>query len=245
MTMFEYAKNAYKSMKDKPKEERWEYFLDYYKWYAIAAVAIVALLIHSIIFFATRKDTVFGGVLVDATDSETSEAYVQELEEYLQLNTKKEQIQMQTGLALQEGFGNNRVESFQQILAFINSKSTDFLTAPETSFAQCAYSTTNMLADLRDHLDAQTLERLEGQLYYVDRDLIEQARNSTLPADIKFPDPQAPETMTDPVPVGINITGCVEFYSNYYLLTEDLYLALAVNTERTETVLEFLEFLGI
>ena len=51
--------------------------------------------------------------------------------------------------------------------------------------------------------------------------------------------------MTDPVPVGINITGCVEFYSNYYLLTEDLYLALAVNTERTETVLEFLEFLGI
>lgn len=245
MTMFEYAKNAYKSMKDKPKEERWEYFLDYYKWYAIAAVAIVALLIHSIIFFATRKDTVFGGVLVDATDSETSEAYVQELEEYLQLNTKKEQIQMQTGLALQEGFGNNRVESFQQILAFINSKSTDFLTAPETSFAQCAYSTTNMLADLRDHLDAQTLERLEGQLYYVDRDLIEQARNSTLPADIKFPDPQAPETMTDPVPVGINITDCVEFYSNYYLLTEDLYLALAVNTERTETVLEFLEFLGI
>lgn len=245
MTMFEYAKNAYKSMKDKPKEERWQYFLDYYKWYAIAAVAIVALLIHSIVFLATRKDTVFGGILVDSIDSDTSAAYVQELENYLQLNTKKEQVQLQTNISLQDGMGNNKVESFQTVLAFINSKSIDFLTAPKTSFSMCAYSTTNMLADLRDHLDPQTLERLEGQLYYIDRDLIEQARNSTLPADIKFPDPQSPETMTDPVPVGINITGCKEFYSNYYLLTEDLYLALAVNTERTETVLEFLEFLGI
>ena len=245
MTMFEYAKNAYKAMKDKPKEERWEYFLDYYKWYAIAAVAVVVLLIHSIVFFATRKDTVFGGILVDATGSESAEVYVQELEEHLQLNTKKEQIQMQTGIALQEGMGNNKVESFQQILAFINSKSTDFLTAPETSFAQCAYSTTYMLADLRDHLDTETLKKLEGRLYYIDRDLIEQARNNTLPSDITFPDPQAPETMTDPVPVGVNITDCKEFCSVYYLLTEDLYLALAVNTEHTETVLEFLEFLGI
>ena len=245
MTMFEYAKRAYKAMKGKPKEERWQYFLDYYVWYAVAIVAAIALLIHTVIFIANRKDTVFGGILVDGTGSDASTAYVQELEEFLQLDTKKEQVHLQTGIVLQESFGNDRVESFQQILAFFTSKSTDFLTAPQTSFSMCAYSTTNMLADLRDYLDAETMARLEDRIYYIDRDLVEQARNGTLSQDTPNPDPSAPETMKDPVPVGINITDCSEFCSTFYLMQEDLYLAIAINTAHPDMVLEFLEFLGI
>lgn len=245
MTMFEYAKKAYQSMKDKPREERWQYFLDYYKWYAITILLVIALLIQGIVFITTRKETVFSGVLVDGSESFEAETYMQDLEEHLQINTKKEKIFFQTNISLDATMDNNRVDAFQRIVAGFTTQSTDFLTAEERNFATCAYHTMNMFADLRDCLDAETLAKLDGRIYYIDQSIIDQAREKALPEDLVIPDPHAPETMIDPVPVGINITDCKEFCSTYYLLQEDLYLGIAVNTTRLETVLELLEFLGI
>ncbi len=245
MTILEYTKNAYLSMKDKPKQERWQYFLDYYKWHAIAVILVIALLIEGVVMIATRKDTVFGGILVDGIESFTAETYLSDLETYLQINPKKEQVRLQTGISMEESLVNNKVESFQQILASFTAKTTDFITAPENAFTMCAYNTSNMLADLRDHLDAETLANLEGRLYYVDRSLIELARENALSASTVFPSPYAPETMVDPVPVGINISGSVEFCTAYYVPDMDLYLGIAVNTTRSDMVLKFIEFLGL
>ncbi len=245
MTIFEYTKSAYLSMKDKPKQERWQYFLDYYKWHALAVILVIVLLIEGVVMIATRKDTILSGMLVDGSESLTSETYLLDLEAYLQINPKKEQVRLQTGISLEAGLENNKIESFQQILAGITTKTTDFITAPENTFTMCAYNTSNMLADLRDHLDAETLSKLEGRLYYVDRSLIEQARENALPTSTVYPSPYAPETMVDPVPVGINISDSEEFCNAYYVSNEDLYLGIAVNITRSEMVLKFLEYLGV
>ena len=243
MTTFEYTKNAYLSMKDKPKKERWQYFLDYYKWYAIAAILVIALLIEGVVMIATRKDTVLGGMLVDGSESFTAETYLSDLETYLQINPKKEQVLLQTGISLETNH-QNKVESFQVILASITAKTTDFITAPENPFTMCAYNTSNMLADLRDHLDAETLAKLEGKLYYIDRSLVEQARENALPASTVYPSPYAPETMVDPVPVGINISGSEEFCAAFYSPNTDLYLGIAINTAHPDMVLKFIESLN-
>ena len=188
---------------------------------------------------------VFSGILIDGSASFDTETYLEDLETYLQIDRKQEQVTMQTGLSLAGDLGTNKVETFQQILASLTTQTTDFITAPPDSFSLCAYNTSNMFADLRKHLDAETLAALEDRLYYVDQALIEQARNNELPADTVFPDPHAPETMTDPIPVGIDISGSDDFCSTYYIQNMELYLGMAVNTTRPEMVLAFLEYLGI
>ena len=186
---------------------------------------------------------------MDGSLSDSSDAYIENLEVYLEIDRKEEQVWFQTGISLDAGMENNKVESFQQILAGLTTKTTDFVTATADAFSLCAYNTTNMFADLRNYLDADTLANLEDKLYYIDRSILEKLQQDSTQgivySDITYPDPHAPETMEDPVPVGISIADCEDFCSAYYVKGMDLYLGMAVNTTRPETVLQFLDYLGI
>jgi len=246
MTMFEYTKKAYLAMKEKPKKERWQYFLDYYKWPALAVLLVIVLVIQTTVAIVTRKDVVFSGVLVDGYSMYSTDEFEETVGTYLGIDTKKEKVQFQTGLSLESGMENNKVESFQQILAGLTIKATDFITAPEDPFELCAYHTSGMFADLRDYMDADTLAKLEGKLFYIDRTVFKQLQEATAQGiilSIEYPDPLVPEDMDDPVPVGVDISGHKEFRDEYYMLEKALYLGMAVNTTRPEMVLKFLDFL--
>ena len=49
MTIFEHIKKQHREMKDKSKKERWSYFLDYYKWHALAVLLAIAILVQGIV----------------------------------------------------------------------------------------------------------------------------------------------------------------------------------------------------
>lgn len=242
MTMFEYAKNAYKTMKDKPPQERWEYFWDYYKWIVIVVALVIFVLIQSIITLANRKDVFFSGELINCLADTDLVEYDDRLGEHLGFDPEKEEIIFHTDVSFSDGGSGTDVDSFQILLAGIATKSTDFVVGQEKSFLQCAYHTSNMFADLRDCLDAETLAKLEGKLYYVDKAVKDQIDTTTLTMP-ETPDPFNPEVMADPIPVGIDITNCREFQDTYYPGEDALYLGIVINSTRTDITLEFIDYL--
>ena len=242
MTMFEYAKKAYNAMKDKSPKERWEYFLDYYKWPALAILLAIALLVNGIISIANRKDIALSGVLINSLADPEEVDYDEKLSEHLGLDLDKEEINFFTDIALTGGQSGTDVDAFQALLAGIATKDTDFIVGQETSFEKCAYHTSNMFADLRNILDGETLANLEGRIYYIDKAVLEDIRNSVMEMP-ELPDPLNPEAMADPMPVGIDISKCEEFQKVYYPSEDVLYLGIVVNSTRQDVTLEFLDYL--
>lgn len=251
MTIFQYHKQALQSMKGKPKEEKWKFFLEYYKWYAITAVAVLFILINIIVLVATSKTTVFSGMLIDGyspEDPQIEEYYLASLSEHLGLNHKKEEIRFDTGISLMYNPEISQVETFQKVQAGLLTKTTDFITAQTYAFNICVYNTSPMFSDLRDHLGADTLTKLEGKLFYMDQSIVEDMRLAQAQGQIldpiDLPDPTAPELMADPIPVGINIADCNnDFLNIYYGVFEDTWLGITVSSQRPEKVVMFLDYL--
>jgi len=242
MTMFEYAKKAYNEMKDKSPKERWDYFLEYYKWPVLAILLAIVLLVQGIVALANRKDTAFAGVLINTLASSEEVDYDEKLAEYLDLDQDEEEIIFYTDIALTGGQSGTDVDAFQTLLAGIATKDTDFIVGQEESFEKCAYHTSNMFADLRTVLDAETLEKHKDHLYYIDSTVKEEIRDAimTMP---ELPDPLDPTVMEDPIPVGIDISGCKAFKDVYYSNEDVLYLGIVVNSTRQDVTLEFLDYL--
>lgn len=242
MTMFQYAKNAYNAMKDKSPKERWDYFLEYYKWPALAILLVIAILVQGIVALANRKDTVFSGVLINCIVDTEKDPYLQEFSDHIGIDPKKEQIMFYTDVALTDGQSQNDVNAFQLLLAGIANKDTDFIVGQEKSFSKCAYHTSNMFEDLRNLLDAETLEKYQDYLYYIDGTVIEEIRDAVLTLP-ELPNPHDPAAMEDPIPVGIDISNCDAFQKAYYPAEDVLYLGIVTNSTRQELTLEFLDYL--
>ena len=65
MTIFEYYKQAYQSMKEKPAKERWQYFLDYYKWPTLITLLCIVVAIHFTVSIVNRKDTALSVIMLN------------------------------------------------------------------------------------------------------------------------------------------------------------------------------------
>lgn len=242
MTIFEYYKQAYQSMKDKSPQERKEYFLEYYKWPALCVLLAVILLISTIVSFATRKDTALSVMLINSQPAETSEL-LEGFTEHIELNTKKEEVVFQTGISIGVQQAEIALSPLDRIIASVATKDVDCILAPNDAFVQCAYSTTYMLADLRDHLDAGKLEKYADFLYYIDGDVVAKLADWDGSTALTFPDPKAPDAMSNPIPVGIDLSQCGNLLAPYYPGASDLYIGIVVNTTHPAHAQSFIDYL--
>lgn len=247
MTIMEYAKKAYKEMKEKPPKERWAYFWDYYKWHAIIAVAVVAVLIQGIVTLCNHRDTAFSGVLLNTSAISDSSSFLDDFSAYAQIDTGKEKVLFSTKLYLNGENNQSNADTFQRIMAEIAIKELDFITAPPVAFQRCAYTTSRLFADLREFLDADTLARFSDRLYYIDGAVLAQMQaelGDNISYDsITIPDPRKPEAMEDPIPVGIDITDRQSFRETYYFPDSVIYFGVITNTQRPEMVMTLLDYL--
>lgn len=245
MTILDYAKKEIKNLKDKPPRERWEYFLDYYKWHAVVALVVLLLIVQGIITAATHKDTVFHIALLNADLGVDGSVLAEHFEEYAGITGKKEQAVFNTGLILSKDASPENTAAFQQLMANLAVKEIDCVAGPPEPFELCAYSAGSPLADLREHLDAATLDTFADRIYYIDAAIVEQIQNATGTSfgTIKYPDPRKPETMKKPVPVGIDISDRALLSDTCYASQKTVYLGIAVNTTRSEMALTFIDYL--
>ena len=246
MTIIEYIKKEHANIKEKPKEERWEYFWDYYKWHVVAVALAIVLLIQGVVGIVCRKDTVFSGILLNCIINVDDDDFLQGFYDYAGINSKKEQAAFYTDIILTNKDTQNDVTAFQRIMAGMATKDTDFVVGQPENFQLCAYNSSRIFADLREFLDEETLDRLFGRLYYIDGAVLKKLHaplGEMVDPNIQIPDPTKPETMEDPIPVGIDVSDRENFQSAYYFPDTTLYLGIAANTPRAELTKQFIDYL--
>lgn len=64
-----------------------------------------------------------------------------------------------------------------------------------------------------------------------------------LETEIKFPNPVSPDTMKDPIPVGINVNISDKFQEYYSYGNEDGFFGVVANTHNTENVSALIAYL--
>ena len=247
MKILEHIKNAHANIKNQPKETRWQYFWDYYKWHLIAAVLAIALIIQGVVSFTNKKDIVFSGVLLNCKIGVNDEAFLGDFYDYAGIDHATQEAAFYSDLTLKDGSSKSDVNTFQRIMAGIATQEFDFVVGQEDAFRLCAYSTSNLFMDLRNFLDQAMLEKLSGQLYYIDGAFLEKL-NAPLGESVDLsltnaPDPTKPEAMEDPIPVGIDISSYEAFQSAYYFPDTVSYLGVVSNVPRPELMKQFIQFL--
>ena len=247
MKIREYIKKEHANIKQQPREERWQYFWDYYKWHVLAVILAIVLLVQGVISIVNRKEVVFSGILLNCAITVDDEAFMQGFYDLTEIDTKKQEAAFYTDVMLQDGSHKSDITSFQRIVAGITTKELDFVVGQTDSFRVCSYSAGGIFMDLRDFLDAETLERLSDRLYYIDGSVLKglnaepgTAVDTSLQS---VPDPRKPETMADPIPVGIDISDREKFQSAYYFPNTTLYIGIITNTPRPELSRQFIDYL--
>lgn len=247
MTIIEHIKKAHESMKNQPKEARWQYFWDYYKWHVVAVVLVIALFIQGIVSFTNKKDVVFSGILLNCKLNIDDEAFLKDFYDYAGIDAETQEAAFYTDLMLTDQSTKSDVNAIQRIMAGIATKELDFVVGQTTSFRLCAYNTSKLFIDLRNFLDQATLEKFADRFYYIDGDFLEKLSAPVGEmVDLSLenaPDPTKPELMKDPIPVGIDISDREAFQAAYYLPDTVLYLGVVANAPRPELMQQFIEFL--
>ena len=106
------------------------------------------------------------------------------------------------------------------------------------------FSYLGLTSDLRNVFTEVQISSLADKIYYIDGVLLQQYQNkeSTIAFE-DFPDPQHPEAMIDPIPVGIDISIATEAFQKVYTLHGTrAVIGICSTSERPETAFSFLLF---
>ena len=92
MKLVEKLKAVWKTIMEQPKEERFSYFWEYYKWPAIIAVVLVIATIQTTISIVNRKETVFTGYVLNSTSTPKDEEFLQGFFDYAGLDRDRKSV---------------------------------------------------------------------------------------------------------------------------------------------------------
>lgn len=253
MAVMDEFKEERAALKNRSFKEKLSYFWDYYKWYVIGIVCAVLFVGSFVQQIVTRKDTAFYAVMLNASTMNPFEAddpYALKYAEYAGIDLNEYDIFFDTSFHISEsGMDENSYTSIQKLSVYTAAGDLDVMITDTDSFNKYAYGYT--FHDLRDFLSAEQIAELEPYFYYADRKVADEidAANSTFD-DTYVPvyaDPTKPEDMEDPIPVGIYLDDCPKLRDNYYFRGEEgaaehIVMGIYCNTERTENVMKFLDF---
>jgi len=245
MRILEQIKEERAKLKGKPTKERWEYFWDYYKWPVLVGLFVLVLLVQGIVSAINQKDIAFSGILLNCKITIQDEAFLQDFYDRAGIDGDTQEAAFYTDITLTGENSKNDITAFQRIMAGVATKDTDFLVGKPDAFQICAYSTGRIFIDLREFLDKDTLDKFADRLYYIDGavlDLLDAPVGEQV-SITEYPDPTKPETMKDPIPVGIDVSDCKALTDAYYFPNTTLYISVIANTLRPELTRTFIDYL--
>ncbi len=235
-----------KKMEGKSAQEMWEYFLDYYKWWAIAIVLVIVSIVYTVVAISSQKDIVLSGYLLESYTLMDQPEVFSSFSDYAQINTEECEAEFITNMSLNSDLGEASMAIQQRLVATVAAGQTDFIAAPLEVFTGLCYQTSDYFGDLRGILTPEQLEALDGRIFYIDdvyRQELAEATLNGIDTAIDFPDPLDPDAMENPIPVGIHVSGHEEFDSVYLLENDPIYLGIVGNAPNLQMTLLFLEYL--
>lgn len=260
-TISEETKKQTSKMKGKPLKEKLAYFWEYYKIQTLivaVALGITFSLVHS---FVTAKDYALSVLLVNAIAPDYSSDYSEwtnDLNELIDFDQKKYEVYIDGSITIGVATNNANAEyaNLQKLAAMMSSQSIDLMTANTSEIEH--YAQLDYFYDLRKILSSEELEKYSDIIYYTDAATFSDFDDET---NLNVVDDQAaytvnhhdPDSMTDPIPVGLFITDNSRIAqknlytylagSTYQGYPEEGVIVVPVNTPRLDAALTGLKYL--
>ena len=247
--------------KDMTFKGKLDYFWYYYKTHTIAAILILIFGITFIHNIVTAKDYNFYGIMLNSSILD-GDAMAESFGEYAALDMENYECFIDTLSTLSYQSQNQYdMATLQKLVALVQSKDLDVMVLDAQVFDNFSFN--GMLADLRDVMSEEELAKYEGKIYYLDYAEVRKAEDEEeLKTDASISEElekrnlatteeiakaaqahRNPETMTDPIPVGIFMdeapvsvkTGC---YGELVPI-----FGFSVTSQRTDTAKKYLDYL--
>ncbi len=254
-------KQQHMKTKDMSFKERLGYFWYYYKIHTIAAIIIIALVSIFIHDMVTAKDTSFYGIMLNAYALEGN-ALEASFSEYAGLDTENYEcfIDTSTVLSYQSQTGYD-YSTFQKLAAMMQTKELDAVVADGQVFY--SFSFNGMFMNLEELLSPEELDRYksENRVYYIDYAEVRRSEELDENDPAVLADSEAhrasstedmaaeanahryPETMEEPIPVGIFVDESpLAVRTNIYTPLVPVY-GVPVTTQRAETAKKYLDYM--
>lgn len=248
MKFIDNIKKDWAKVKDAPVKEKWEFFWDYYKIPAICIVLAVVLMVQGILSAANQKEIVFSGFAINCKISLDEEPFWNGFYEAAGIDGETQTAACYSDLQIMPGQTQLNNNTIQRIIAGCSVQDVDFVAGDPYAFQTCAYTSQRLFTDLRELLDAETLETYADRLYYIDGAIIDLLNapvgEQVEPDALEYPqDPKDPTAMKNPIPVGIDVSDREDIQKAYYLEGTTIYVGAVKSTARPELTRQFMEYL--
>ena len=246
MPVMDEFKEEREAMKNSTPKQKLAYFWDYYKWHVIVAVIAVIVVVSFINQILNKKDTAFYACMLNSSridflndNPDSINAFAQ----YADIDTGAEEVFYDTSMQIGMNTGDD-MNSSQKFMVYLASSEMDVMVTDATTNLKYAYQ--GDYYDLREFLAPEQLAVYQDAFYYVDGDIIKeikiQTENNNLEYMPVYADPLKPETMGDPIPVGLYLPAESPILKDYYFLDNNVVLSVFINTTRPERASRFIDF---
>lgn len=247
MPLMDEFREERESMKKKSFRERLSYFWDYHKWHAIGTVVAVVLAGTFIFQIFFGKDTGFYAVLLNTTNLDQAEEYVQRFIDYAGIDTDDYIVTFDANMYIDnysDILNLDKITTSEKLMASVTTGELDVMVSDVDSIQYYAYI--EYFCDLRNILTPEQLALYEPYFYYIDQSEVERqmeaADDYASSYTVNYLDPREPEAMEQPVPVGLYVNHNQALQEAFYFRGEDVVLCACINTTRPETVSKFIDF---
>lgn len=231
------------ALKNSSFKRKFGYFMDYYKWYVIGGVIGILIIFSIVKDIVTSKDFLFYGFFVNCYGNETTiQEYMDTFAEQAGLDTQNYDIYLDSSLRMSMNtYDETTMGTVSRIMVSVTAGDIDFFSSDPSVFEH--YATTDIFYDLREILSPEQIKKYEPYFYYVDRSDIQGRQESLDEYILKYTNHKKPETMKDPIPVGLYIQDCKGLYDIIYYHEKEALLGIPATTKHLDTSVQFIDYL--
>lgn len=247
MPLMDEFREEREAIKQKSFKERFQYFLDYYKWHVIGGVVLIACVISLIHSVATRKEWAFYGAFVNAYQTPQYDAFREDFAGRAGIDLEKYDVLFDTNIYISDSaYDQGNADAIERLTVYIAAGDVDVVASGPLVVNRFAYN--GMFRDLRQVLPQELQEQLEPYYYYMDAALVAELEavqeNGTLTDAPSYPaDPSRAEDMRDPVPIGLYIQNCPCIQEAFIFQEEDVILSVVGNVAETDSILQLIRMI--
>lgn len=246
--MSEFQKERDAVLKHGTPKEKIAYIWEYYKWHIIIPLVVIVIVITFIINAVTAPNVLLNGVLLNVYPSESSISGDELLADFYKeqnIDTKKDTITLNSTLYYNADDITTNYQSSQALMAWTAAGQVDFITGDYDTLTELSYR--GYFMDLLDFLTEEQLCAYEPYFLYMDKGVyterLKQSENLEDVSDITYPDCDKPESMTDPIPVLIDMKQSEKLTAVYGSETKSLAIGFVGKGEGLSTATIFLDYL--
>lgn len=241
MTTREAAREEWRKLKGKPLKDKLVHIGIYYWPHILVGGFLVALAVSTIFTVTTARHPALQGYFTSTTQREDDPGdFRQDFAAFAGIDTEEYEITLTASSYAVSGSTDMTLADSQIIASWSASEALDVLGGDLAALLNFAYN--DYFLDLREVLSPEQLEKWEAHLLYMDWEIYQQI-NSSDELSYELPDPTAPESMEDPIPVAIAIPESSDLWDSYTFLGESPAVGILINSPRRETAVRFLEYI--